>query len=198
MITLPDLTIIDYVVGHTGSAHDNWAFQDSVAVLNSRDLVSEEECIWGDSAYALTSHVIAPYKLLKSLHPDNKRFNYYLSSIRVRSEHAIGFLKERFGSLNGLRQNVRNPMTHKLALIGVKTCIVLHMLAYQMESREGGEVLGSLEDWIQDEAEETEEGEMRLGVRDNEDRSINCDTALFGTMRRESLKAQLLASFVNN
>lgn len=198
MITLPDLTIIDYVVGHTGSTHDNWAFQDSLAVLNSRNLFTEEEFMWGDSAYALTSHVIAPYKLPKSIIPDNKTFNYYLSRIRVRSEHAIGFLKGRFGSLNELRQKIRSPITHKLALIWIKTCIVLHMLAYKMESREGGEVLGSLEDWIQDEAVETEEGEMRLGTGGNEDRSINRDTAQLGTIRRESLKAQLLVTLGNN
>ena len=38
----------------------------------------------------------------------NKNFNYNLSRIRIRSEHAIEYLKNRFQSLKKFRIAIRN------------------------------------------------------------------------------------------
>jgi hypothetical protein len=43
--------------------------------------------------------VVAPYKKPERDYPDNEAFNKQVSMLRIRSEHAIGFLKGRFQSL---------------------------------------------------------------------------------------------------
>jgi hypothetical protein len=55
-----------------------------------------------DIGYPLTAITLPPYKVPASKKKENQRYNKYLSSIRVRSEHSIGQLKERFESLHGI------------------------------------------------------------------------------------------------
>jgi hypothetical protein len=133
---LPNLRIIDYVVGHTGSKHDSSAFKDSWTAQHHTELFPGDEWIWTDSAYALEGWSTAPYKKPLSDKPNNRTFNYYLSRIRVHSEHAIGYLKGRFNSLRGLRQQVLNERAHELALMWVKACMVLHMLCWRIEAQQ--------------------------------------------------------------
>jgi hypothetical protein len=130
---LPNLRIIDYVVGHTGSKHDSSAFKDSRTSRHHPELFPQGEWIWADSAYSLESWATAPYKKPLSEKANNKTFNYFVSRVRVRSEHAVGYLKGRFGSLRGLRQQIRNERAHHLAVAWVKTCLVLHMLCWKIE-----------------------------------------------------------------
>ena len=116
LVTLPNLRIINYVIGHCGSAHDSTVFHDSRTYCNSSILFNENEWMWVDSAYALDSWCIAPYKRPHTALPENKTFNYHLSwvrssfhsfrnssecfeQVRVKSEHAMGYLKGRFSSL---------------------------------------------------------------------------------------------------
>lgn len=54
--------------------------------------------------------------------------------VRIRSEHAIGFLKGRFQSLKGLRINIKNEKSHKMATYWVVCCIAIHGFAMQRES----------------------------------------------------------------
>jgi hypothetical protein len=56
-----------------------------------------------------------------------------LKQVRVKSEHAMGYLKGRFSSLRGLRQQIDNATDHKRALAWVKTCIVIHTLVSFIE-----------------------------------------------------------------
>ena len=49
----------------------------------------------------------------------------------------MGYLKGRFSSLRGLRQQIGNATDHMRALAWVKTCIVIHTLVSIVE--EGGE-----------------------------------------------------------
>ena len=101
--------------------------------------------MWADSAYALDSWCITPYKRPHAALPENKTFNYHLSQVHssfhsfqnssgcfeqvhVKSEHAMGYLKGHFSSLWGLRQQIGDAIDHKCALTWVKTCIVIHML----------------------------------------------------------------------
>jgi hypothetical protein len=135
LITLPNLRIIDYVVGHTGSKHDSSAFKDSRTAQDHDELFPQGEWIWADSAYSLESWTTAPYKKPLSEKANNKTFNYFVSRVRVRSEHAVGYLKGRFGSLRGLRQQILNERAHHLALAWVKTCMVLHMLCWKIETQ---------------------------------------------------------------
>lgn len=58
--------------------------------------------------------------------------------VRIRSEHAIGFLKGRFQSLKSLRVNIKNEKTHKFATYWVAACIGVHAYAMQCEDEERG------------------------------------------------------------
>ncbi|KAJ7125827.1 hypothetical protein C8R43DRAFT_958295 [Mycena crocata] len=58
--------------------------------------------------------------------------------LRIRSEHAIGFLKGRFHSLKHLRVNIRNEATHKIATYCVSACIGIHAFALRSEEVERG------------------------------------------------------------
>ncbi|KAJ7616875.1 hypothetical protein B0H17DRAFT_876951, partial [Mycena rosella] len=48
--------------------------------------------------------------------------------VRVKSEHAMGYIKGRFCSLRGLRQQIDDSVDHERALAWVKTCVVIHTL----------------------------------------------------------------------
>ena len=47
-----------------------------------------------------------PYQRPASQQPENKNFNYHLSKIKIKSEHAIKYLKSQFQSLKKLRLNI--------------------------------------------------------------------------------------------
>ena len=64
--------------------------------------------------------------------------------LRIRSEHAIGFLKGRFHSLKHLRVAIRNEASHKVATYWVAACVGVHAFALCCEQEErGGEDLDS-------------------------------------------------------
>ncbi|KAI0721743.1 hypothetical protein C8Q72DRAFT_787740, partial [Fomitopsis betulina] len=62
---------------------------------------------------------------------DNKKFNNHVSIIRVRSEHAIGFLKGQFQSLKHLRVNIQDERSHKITTYWIKVCMPLPCNARQ-------------------------------------------------------------------
>lgn len=68
------------------------------------------------------------------MQPENRRFNYHLSRIRVRSEHVVGFLKGRFASLLELRIQIRDAESHIAALSWIRVCIILHILIFWIEN----------------------------------------------------------------
>lgn len=78
----------------------------------------------------------APYKKPERDLPDNERFNNHVSIVRIRSEHAIGYLKGRFHSLKNLRVVIRDRDTHVLATYWVAACIGLHAFAMRCEADE--------------------------------------------------------------
>ena len=104
--------------------------------------------MWADSAYALDSWCITPYKRPLAALPENKTFNYHLSRVRVKSEHAMGYLKGRFSSLRGLRQQIGDATDHKRALVWVKTCIIIHTLVSFIE--EGDEDSDFMEELVRE------------------------------------------------
>jgi hypothetical protein len=53
--------------------------------------------------------------------------------VRIRSEHAIGFLKGRFQSLKNLRVSIKDEKTHKFATYWIAACIGVHAFAMQRE-----------------------------------------------------------------
>jgi hypothetical protein len=58
---------------------------------------------------------------------------WFVCKVRVRSEHAVGYLKGRMQSLRGLRQDINSESDLFLALSWVRVCIIIHSLAMQHE-----------------------------------------------------------------
>ncbi|KAJ6517529.1 hypothetical protein C8R47DRAFT_255905 [Mycena vitilis] len=58
--------------------------------------------------------------------------------VRIRSEHAIGFLKGRFHSLKKLRILIKDEKTHQFATYWVMACVGVHAFAMQQEAEERG------------------------------------------------------------
>ena len=56
--------------------------------------------------------------------------------MRIRSEHAVGYLKGRFQSLRGLRQQINSERDYILALAWVRTCLIIHSFAGRIEDDE--------------------------------------------------------------
>ena len=64
-----------------------------------------------------------------------------VSRLRVKSEHAIGFLKGRFQSLMGLRVRIDDKRSHQYAAYWAVTCVALHNFALmdELERRENSD-----------------------------------------------------------
>ena len=76
LVTLPNICIIDYVIGHCGSAYDLTVFHDSRTYHNSGHLFNENEWM-----YTLDNWCITPYKRPHAALPENKTFNNHLSQV---------------------------------------------------------------------------------------------------------------------
>ena len=134
---LHNLRFIDYSLGHTGSAHDSYAFQSTCISSDHRAFLPPGEWIWADSAYPVRPWCVPPFKKPRNgeLSQDQKRFNYRLSTVRVRAEHAISLLKGGFQSLRELRIQIGSHKIHKWAILWVRCCVILHNLIIQFEEK---------------------------------------------------------------
>jgi hypothetical protein len=116
-----DLRFLHYVVGCPGSMHDQRVYRLSeiddllAAVPDSMHLI-------GDSAYALTTKLLVPYKDTGSLTARQRQFNYMLSSNRMAVENAFGLLKNKFARIQG----TLNTTSWKRAVIIIRSAILLH------------------------------------------------------------------------
>ncbi|EIN04729.1 hypothetical protein PUNSTDRAFT_24189, partial [Punctularia strigosozonata HHB-11173 SS5] len=62
VISLPNLQIIDFGYGFTGSTHDSTAWKETRVYREHEMILEGQEWIWADSAYPVKHWVIAPYK----------------------------------------------------------------------------------------------------------------------------------------
>lgn len=115
-------------VGYPGSVHDARVYANSEIGRNPEKFLTNGQWIAGDSAYAVTDYLVAPFKRnsSSSLSKQKKSFNKYFSGYRVKIECAFGLLKETFGSLKGLRIRVDRKEGHKLACKWITACCILH------------------------------------------------------------------------
>ncbi|KAF8584918.1 hypothetical protein K439DRAFT_1616396 [Ramaria rubella] len=131
LISTPNLRIVDYGVGLPGSQHDVTAWKGTRIPQEHEHLLGRDEWVWADTAYPLQTWFQAPYKKYgmpdKDL-PENTRYNYYVSRVRVRSEHCVGFLKGQWSSLCGLRLHINKPSHIWVATI------------WEAEEGEGGDI----------------------------------------------------------
>jgi hypothetical protein len=101
----------------------------------------------------------------------------------------MGYIKGRFSSLRGLRQQIDNSVDHERALAWVKTCIVIHTLVGFLEAgREDPDFMWELvEAGLANPQPITEVREMVESSRRRKTR---------GQRKRTELKAQLFSSGV--
>jgi hypothetical protein len=64
---------------------------------------------------------------------ENTTYNYYVSKVRIRSEHCVGYLKGRFSSLRGLRIRIDKPRDIQYASLWIASCIHIHNFAMDHE-----------------------------------------------------------------
>lgn len=150
---MPDsLMVVDYLIGHTGSVHDSWAFRSTRTFKEHAHIFAPGEWMWADSAYPAETWCVSPFKkpVGDELTPDQRTYNYHVSKVcqcqsflanqlliswkvRIRSEHAIGLLKGRFQALKELRIQIDSVQRHKWAVMFVRCCIILHNLVLRIE-----------------------------------------------------------------
>ncbi|KAF7369574.1 DDE family endonuclease [Mycena venus] len=125
------------------------------------------------------TRVLNPHKVAKASQ---------LHLVRVKSEHSVGYVKGRFRSLSGLRQQIDDSLDHERALAWVKACLIIHTLVGFIEQGQ--------EDWeFMDELlEEGLRAAPAPAVVETEASSARRNTR--GQQKRTELKAKLFASGV--
>jgi len=148
-----DARIRFFFCGYPASVHDSRCIEESIFGQHPEDFLDDLEYVLADSAYTLSKTVLTPFKKPASLRPDNATFNKLLSSMRVRVEHCIGILKNRFQSLKGMRQRIRGRKSAKHVVDWVKACAILHnmLLEYdEWELRGAGQGLSPRQSFVAD------------------------------------------------
>ena len=196
IINTPNLKIIDYASGFVGSRHDTHCFAATRLAQEHDQLLAEDEWVWADVGFPIETWCMIPYKKPLSEIRENRIFNLNLSRIRIKSEHAIGYLKGRFQSLKELRIQIHGPEDVTFAMAWVNACIVLHSFCLDDElevQRDWLDNGAAFEQWIR----EDRDPEM------DEPAAMNPQTAAIrrvtlqqGKDVRECLKKKLLDSDV--
>ncbi|KAF8228636.1 hypothetical protein L208DRAFT_1052975, partial [Tricholoma matsutake] len=93
------------------------------------------EWMWADSAYATLACTISPFKKPAGgeLTHDQHTFNYYVSRIRVQSEHVIRMLKNQFQSLKEVCFQISLQKMHHFVILWITCCLILHNLIICIE-----------------------------------------------------------------
>ncbi|XP_060563710.1 putative nuclease HARBI1 [Ruditapes philippinarum] len=124
------LLFIDVFCGWPGSVHDSRILKNSPLMDKIEADVSQvfpgNTHLLGDSAYALASWMMVPYKDCGNLNKDQKTYNYIHSSTRMCIERAFGALKGRFRRLKFIDLKDISCIVHI-----VLSCCTLHQLCVQ-------------------------------------------------------------------
>jgi hypothetical protein len=100
----------------------------------------------------------------------------------------MGYLKGRFSSLRGLRQQIDNATDHKRALTWIKTCVVIHtLISFVEHADEDGDFVAELMREGCDDMSET--------TRADGDGASDTQRATRGERRRAQLKEWLFEGF---
>lgn len=105
-----------------------------------------------------------PYKIPNRT-KENRDFNYALLRVRIRSEHAIGYLKGRFQSLKELQVRINNRKNMRFASFWIQVCIFLHAFVIDHE-------LEINQKWFNDGVTWEQEQQQRERNLDDEQRDI--------------------------
>lgn len=140
-----NLKFTDVFCGWPGSVHDsrimkNSPFMEKVQNDYNQTFPANTHLI-GDSAYALTSWMMVPFKDFGKLTKEQKRYNYHHSSTRMCIERAFGALKGRFRRLKYV------DLRHIPSIVEVVlSCCTLHQLCIDCSE----DVLGYINEGLAD------------------------------------------------
>jgi len=126
-----EMRVLDFLAGYPGSVHDNRVWCNTDQFLHYNNYFSRFQYLLADSAFATGVHLIAAFKRLRGLRvlpEDQELFNTYLAKARIKVEHCIGLLKNRFRSLRGLRTIISDEASAKRVIDRITLCIILHNL----------------------------------------------------------------------
>lgn len=99
-----NLMFVDVFTGWPGSCHDSRIFKNSPLATKLPQLDPKFHII-GDSAYALSSKLLVPFKNNGHLDDLQKKYNKAHSSTRVDVERSIGLLKGKWRKLKFLEMS---------------------------------------------------------------------------------------------
>ena len=104
--------------------------------LNATDYFSDSEYLLGDSAYSASMYIVQSFKKIagQSTLPQEKEFfNTQIGSIRVKLEHCIGVLKNRFPILKCISTTIKGRNSVKRVMDLFECATILHnlLLDYQ-------------------------------------------------------------------
>lgn len=143
IINISNLKIIDYASSFVKNRHNTYYFAATRLAQKHDKLLIAEKWIWADVGFLIKTWYMIPYKKPFNDIWENRIFNLNLSRIRIKSEHAIDYFKDRFQSLKKLRIQIHKPENVSFVIIWVNVCIVLHSFYFDDE-------LKIQRDWLND------------------------------------------------
>ena len=123
--------VLYFYIGWPGSTHDNRSWRNCKLNLHEAEFFQQLEFIIGDSAFNPSKRMVPSYKKnagQSCLNAQNEFFNGKLSSARIKSEHCIGLLKNRFPCICGLNVKIKKAHDVKQVVKIFTACIILHNL----------------------------------------------------------------------
>ena len=117
-----------YIAGWPGSVYDSTVLHQSPLALQPENFFLSGQFLLADAGYASTNWCVTPYRNPAAQLPINQMFNELFSSARCRIEHVNGVLKNRFGSLKGLRLAIRTHADFQRVNLWIIVCLLLHNL----------------------------------------------------------------------
>ena len=121
-----DCRITNCVLGCTGAAPDTYV--QSTAAWHRRPNVyfTNGQYLLGDMGMLYSRHVIGPFKEPECTFAEHRNYDHQLARLQVKSEHAIGILKGRWGSLKELRLTLATDRQFSFSTTWITACILIH------------------------------------------------------------------------
>lgn len=116
--------------GYIGSMHDSLAYQRCYLYTHKDLYFQGLQYLLADAAYTISCTVMPRYK---SATGDERAFNKYHSSARVKVEHGFGLLKNKFASLRNLPLKIASLEDLDKAASWIRACFVLHNIIRRNE-----------------------------------------------------------------
>lgn len=130
------------------------------------------------------------YKRPASQQPGNRDFNYHLLKIKIKSEHAIGYLKRQFQSLKKLRLNILTKKDVVYVTGWINACIILQCFCIDQELSLADDFLADSFDW-----ENKQQASYQAVVPAEDESNVNRKQTLAGAEKSwELLKKKLFDS----